>query len=135
MGWDYIDAPSAARGVLALLASPRAPRRAVYELGLGRCVSHRELLAAIAGVAPARLELAAFEHRFAPVSLLPLSGAAAAAPLPSGAPHVRSLPPEHWLHTRPMQVEHMRDEFGWKATEFAEAVAEYMAWLRDLGSH
>ena len=48
VGWDYVDAPSCARGVLALLLAPHRPARFVYELALGRTVPHEELLAAVA---------------------------------------------------------------------------------------
>ena len=51
VGWDYIDAPSAARGVVALLDAASPPRRFLYELAIGRCVPHGELVASLVGEA------------------------------------------------------------------------------------
>lgn len=53
VGWDYVDAPSAARAVVALLTAAGKPRRRVYEIALGRTVPHGELLAAALGVSAA----------------------------------------------------------------------------------
>ena len=125
VGWDFIDAPSAARGVVELLDAPHHPARFVYELALGRCVSHRELLAAISGVLPEAFSLDDFSRRFAPVQLI-----APADPPVTGRHVVRTLAPDHWLHSHPMQVHAMRDEFGWVATPLVEAMSEYIAWLQ-----
>eukprot|EP00966_Prymnesium_polylepis_P167914 3881997-Prymnesium_polylepis.1 len=75
---DYIDGGSAARGVVALLDAPARPKRFVYELALGRCVPHGELLAAVCGVRPEQMKdpavLQEFTRRFAPVELVPPGG-------------------------------------------------------------
>ena len=128
VGWDLVDGPSAARGVLAVLLHPLPCKRLVYELGLGRTVAWRELLAAIAAVPPAKLRLDDFARRFAPVHLVPpnVGGSGDV----EGAPHARTLSADHWLHTRPMDAAAPRDELGWVATPLPEAVAEYVRWLQ-----
>ena len=112
----------------------------MYELGLGRTVAWRELLAAIAGVPPAQLRLDDFARRFAPVHLVPPDGkngnggpggGGDAVSRIEGAPHARTLPADHWLHTRPMDAAAPRDELRWEATPLPEAVAEYVRWLRE----
>ena len=52
VGWDYVDAPSAARAVVSVLTATVRPRRFVYEIALGRTVAHAELLAAVLGLTP-----------------------------------------------------------------------------------
>ena len=42
VGWDYVDASSVARAVVALLTAPTRPGRRVYEIALGRPVTHGE---------------------------------------------------------------------------------------------
>ena len=48
--------------------------------------------------------------------------------------HVHTLPPDHWLHARPLDTAPLLAEFGWRPTPLGTAMAEYMAWLRRQAS-
>jgi len=113
-GWDYVDAPSVARGLVAILQSAHRPKQRMYHLALGRCVSHRELLDACAySVQDAEL-----------VEVGTLNTAV------TGKVDVMSLAEDHWLRKAPMNTRDMQEEFGFQATPLDQAVKEYMAWLR-----
>ena len=47
-----------------------------------------------------------------------------------GQVELSSLPPDHWLLHRPMDVSPPRAEFGWSATPLPQALGEYMQYLR-----
>jgi len=117
LGWDYVDAPSVARGMVAILLSPKRLGRAVYHLALGRCVPHRELLESASGAAGCALdvELVAPEEMMAAVQ---------------GTVDVSTLADPHWLREAPLDVEPMRSKFGWEATPVDAAVKDYIEWLR-----
>ena len=53
----------------------------------------------------------------------------------TGAVDIESLGQAHWLLANAMDVQPMRDEFGWEATPLAVALAQYMAHLRNSGTH
>ena len=46
-GGDYLSAVDLSQCVVTMLRSPQTPKRGVYFIGLGRAVSHRELLEAV----------------------------------------------------------------------------------------
>ena len=47
-----------------------------------------------------------------------------------GQVELSSLPEDHWLLARPMQVASMASEFGWRAAPLPKAISSYMAWLK-----
>ena len=49
---DYISAPDVALAVVAILRADKRPRLPAYHIGLGRAVSHRELLEAVFACIP-----------------------------------------------------------------------------------
>ena len=135
LGWDYIDAGSAARGVVTLLDAPNKPKRFLYELGLGRCVAHGELIAAILGVSFEDMcdderHFQTFESMYARIEFADARGEWTPAPNPDWPHVVRPLADDHWLRTHPMDAAAMKEEFGWEATPLAEAVKEYVEWVK-----
>ena len=49
----------------------------------------------------------------------------------SDLPHVvHTIADDHWLRTHPMDAAAMKEEFGWEATPLAEAIKEYVAWVK-----
>ncbi len=128
VGWDYVDAPSAARAVVALLTAAGKPRRRVYEIALGRTVPHGELLAAALGVSVSDLRRDPSLLVARGITLVSTADADAA-----GA-HIRTLAPDHWLHTQPLDPSPLRVEYGWTATPLDAAMAEYTRWLKQQPS-
>ena len=62
--------------------------------------------------------------------LLPLACRPAGGQAVLGQVELSSLPPDHWLLHRPMDVSPPRAEFGWSATPLPQALGEYMQYLR-----
>eukprot|EP00965_Chrysotila_dentata_P215253 6188659-Pleurochrysis_carterae.AAC.2 len=118
--WDLVDAASVARGVVAILFSPKTPRRRVYEFALGRTISFAELLSAAFGTDEVEQLISSGK-----VKLLSDLEAAKL----KGRVQLHALPPGHWLYSAPFQVSEAEIELGWQPTDFKTAMREYDEWL------
>lgn len=144
LGWDYVDAPSVARGLRALLLASARPAKAVYHLALGRCVTHRELVDSVrrartevlrqalaaCGDGPADRRKLEMDIGSAPqVEFLSSPSPGTRKGLDIGSVSLISLPEGHWLRKRSLDVAPMQREFAWEATPLEEAMAEYVTWM------
>eukprot|EP00038_Savillea_parva_P013973 m.213564 g.213564 ORF g.213564 m.213564 type:complete len:695 (+) comp26708_c0_seq1:378-2462(+) len=129
VGWDIVDAPSVARGVVAVLQHPQALQRGVYHLGLGRTPTHREVLAAVlpVGTSPESATVLQSPTALTVQGGTDAGGSTTAAVM--GAVDLASLPSDHWLLRDGFDVKPMKDELGWEATPLKDALYEYMQHL------
>eukprot|EP00041_Stephanoeca_diplocostata_P038863 m.1563499 g.1563499 ORF g.1563499 m.1563499 type:complete len:752 (+) comp25282_c0_seq31:1253-3508(+) len=129
--WDIIDAPSAARGVVALLMAEHKPRKVMYHLALGMTPTHAEVLdAALRGGKHPECDAAldVYSHTddlvtFADTTQNETSAAVV------GAVDLATLPGDHWLHRAPMPISDMQTEFGWTPTPLRTAIRDYVQHL------
>jgi UDP-glucose 4-epimerase len=129
LGWDYVAAPDVADALVALLRGANRPKLPVYVIGIGRPVPHRELLEAV---------FAATDGDSPTIDQLVERGAVVQLPsddpaVPAndgGAVHLAALPTPHPLREQSYDISPLFDEFGWKPRLLAEAVSDYMSWLK-----
>jgi UDP-glucose 4-epimerase len=128
VGWDYISATDVATAVCAILRSSSPPARPVYTIGIGRAVSHEELLCAVFACVDGEAERPALKSLVGKGMVVQLPADAQTAN-EGGPAHLAPLPTPHHLRSQPYDISALHHEFGWRPSSLREAVAAYMRWL------
>ena len=119
--WDMVDAQSVASGLTAILKSPNKPLRHVYHIALGRTPTILEVIES------------AFGHKIFPDDFDKIRIVEENSPNIStkGDIDIACLSENHWLKANPINIEPMKNEFGWQPERIEIAIKKYIRHLRE----
>ena len=119
--WDMVDAESVASGLTAILKSPNEPLRQVYHIALGRTPTILEVIES------------AFGHKIESNDYDKIRLVEENLPNVSTKEDIdiTCLSENHWLKSNPIDIEPMKNEFGWHPERIGIAIQKYMKHLRE----
>ena len=135
VGGEHTSVIDLADAIVRILRSAAPPERPAYHIGLGRPVTHRELLEAVFGCVPSRAGMSIEELVEAGAIELVAPGEDDAFVNDGGRVHLDALAPTHPLCSADagaraaVDISPLADEFGWTPRPLGTMVGEYMASL------